>query len=1035
MTITEIRKLKRAFKPVKGEPGDPGQDGITPIKGKDYFTSKEIQEFKKDVTPIKGKDYFDGKDGLSIKGPKGDKGDPGKDGKSIIGPKGDKGDPGIGKPGKDGKDGNEIEPSEIVDKLESLVGDKRLDASAIKNLDKKLKDSKLSLTGFGGGSSGASTFTGLTDTPESYADNASKFVKVKADETGLEFTASTATVAWDGITGNQALINLSGFTNDSGFITAGDIPAIPTNADFDLADLGDVVNTAKAEGKILKVDAFGKHVYVDDESGTDEKVKYDSLDPTAGYLSDKIIAGEGITVTEGTAGDENKLVITNDDKGSDYVETDPLSLHLDQTTPQEVTGGKPKFSGGIDLNNSELDNANFVDFNTSYTDGNAEGRLQWNSEDGTLEVGMSGGNVNLQIGQEELIRVRNNSGVDIEDGQAVYITGSTGAVVTVALAKADADATSFVAGLATEDINNNSFGYITVSGLVRDVNTNSFTAGDPLYLSATTAGAITNVAPEAPNCVVRIGTCVIKGIANGSILVSIDNVPHLKDLCDVNGTPLATTGQIPVWNETEKYFDFDYNITDYAIDEDVKKYAGFENRTDSTIAMDEADFTITTLSSYHVWINSIGKIEVSDPFSIGITADQDLTFVYFDYFEGALRINASTTPWDIKSGHRIPVAIVFKDGGTYALTDERHGYNRNLEWHNWAHNNIGAMYFNGLAGTFTDTTLSIAQGVIYDEDIRFNTEETKTTTSLWYRNATGGMRLVRGSTTPYSYDGNLKWDNGSGTLQNVGANNYVCSWVYCSNDGVEPIYTVIGQANHANLNNARGEAQPIINLSTAEWKLLYRVIYRNTATPSYIETADFRNVQTGVAVSTTSPTSHTTLSNRDAIDSHPISAITDLTDELGGKLEDITAESVGDLSDVDLTGVTDNKILKWNTNKFVVADDENTTYQSSDFNHDDLTGYVANEHIDWTAESAGTINATNYVDNDTTYTAGDGINITELNVIENTDKGSDVSVPSSVGDLSDVDLTTIATGDLLQWDGTKFVKYTFSATGTQVPLS
>ena len=38
---------------------------------------------------------------------------------------------------------------------------------------------------------------------------------------------------------------------------------------------------------------------------------------------------------------------------------------------------------------------------------------------------------------------------------------------------------------------------------------------------------------------------------------------------------------------------------------------------------------------------------------------------------------------------------------------------------------------------------------------------------------------------------------------------------------------------------------------------------------------------------------------------------------------------------------------------------------SSDFTHDDLTGYVANEHIDWTAENAGTIHASNFSDSNT----------------------------------------------------------------------
>jgi hypothetical protein len=44
-----------------------------------------------------------------------------------------------------------------------------------------------------------------------------------------------------------------------------------------------------------------------------------------------------------------------------------------------------------------------------------------------------------------------------------------------------------------------------------------------------------------------------------------------------------------------------------------------------------------------------------------------------------------------------------------------------------------------------------------------------------------------------------------------------------------------------------------------------------------------------------------------------------------------------------------------------------TTYVSSDFIHDDLAGFVANEHIDWTSASAGTIDTSNYTDTDTTY--------------------------------------------------------------------
>ena len=51
--------------------------------------------------------------------------------------------------------------------------------------------------------------------------------------------------------------------------------------------------------------------------------------------------------------------------------------------------------------------------------------------------------------------------------------------------------------------------------------------------------------------------------------------------------------------------------------------------------------------------------------------------------------------------------------------------------------------------------------------------------------------------------------------------------------------------------------------------------------------------------------------------------------------------------------------------------DTNTTYTSSDFTHDDLTGFVANEHIDWTADQGATnVHSGNYTN--TTYSVGDG---------------------------------------------------------------
>jgi len=187
--------------------------------------------------------------------------------------------------------------------------------------------------------------------------------------------------------------------------------------------------------------------------------------------------------------------------------------------------------------------SDFVQFDLLYADGTAEGKLQWNSEDGTLEVGMPGGNVNLQIGQEQLIRSRNETGVTITNGTPVYMTGASGNKPLIAEADASAEVTSEVIGFATEDIDHNSNGFITVAGLVRDVNTSGMTAGDELYLS-TTAGEFVNVRPTPPDFIVHIGHVIAVGVGNGVILAHIfDHTTLDHEVSDVLIAG-ATTGDV-----------------------------------------------------------------------------------------------------------------------------------------------------------------------------------------------------------------------------------------------------------------------------------------------------------------------------------------------------------------------------------------------------------------------------------------------------------------------------------------------------------
>ena len=74
-----------------------------------------------------------------------------------------------------------------------------------------------------------------------------------------------------------------------------------------------------------------------------------------------------------------------------------------------------------------------------------------------------------------------------------------------------------------------------------------------------------------------------------------------------------------------------------------------------------------------------------------------------------------------------------------------------------------------------------------------------------------------------------------------------------------------------------------------------------------------------------------------------------------------------------------------------MATDTELTSAISGLNHDSLSGFVANEHIDWTQSGAGTIHTSNYTYTNTTYTAGTGISISGSNVISNTASAVDIT--------------------------------------------
>lgn len=197
----------------------------------------------------------------------------------------------------------------------------------------------------------------------------------------------------------------------------------------------------------------------------------------------------------------------------------------------------------------------YLDFSLTPSVNAIPGRLVWNPDDNTLELGLTD-DVVLQLGQEQFLYATNKQGTTITDAQAVYVFGATGSKPTVKLAKADAYATSNATiGIVTQpEILNNGTGFICTSGLVHNLDTSAFTEGVELWLSETVAGEITETKPEAPFHSVRIGYCVRSHATQGMILVSVLNGFQLDDLHDVKATN-AMDRDIIVFNEALGYWE------------------------------------------------------------------------------------------------------------------------------------------------------------------------------------------------------------------------------------------------------------------------------------------------------------------------------------------------------------------------------------------------------------------------------------------------------------------------------------------------
>jgi hypothetical protein len=210
----------------------------------------------------------------------------------------------------------------------------------------------------------------------------------------------------------------------------------------------------------------------------------------------------------------------------------------------------------ININGNDVYNVGSIDFDTTPANAGAVARMQWNNTDGTLDLGLKGGGVTLQIGQEIVSRVVNKTGTNLtEAGYAVVrVDDAQGQRLAVDFAQANTAVNARgTLGVVTENIANNQEGFITLVGQVREINTTgalqgqNWNDGDELWLSPTTPGGLTNVRPLAPYFKVSVGYVEYAHQNHGKIFVRVGEAIGFDDLHNMNETNTEATGQVMTW--------------------------------------------------------------------------------------------------------------------------------------------------------------------------------------------------------------------------------------------------------------------------------------------------------------------------------------------------------------------------------------------------------------------------------------------------------------------------------------------------------
>lgn len=347
-----------------------------------------------------------------------------------------------------------------------------------------------------------------------------------------------------------------------------------------------------------------------------------------------------------------------------------LTIGGSLTVAGDITGGTNFNLTGNALVGGHVE-TDAIYFDTDAAAVAGEGQMAWNDDEGTIDIGMHRSNVVLQVGQETVYYVKNQTGSTITNGTVVRFDGSLGASGRLKVAPFLADGTyrsAYLMGIATEDIPDGEDGYVTHFGKVRNLNTtqdsegNTLVDGDLLYASATVTGGYTKIEPSAPNNRILLAAVVKAHAQQGTLFVRPAFPTSLLDNEAVNAPSIADN-DVLVYNGTTEVFEnvpFDHGgLTGLGDDDHTQYLLADGSRAANSLSVSGSLTVDTNTLSVDATNNRVGVGTTSPDYRLDVNAGVDSDLFRLRGADDSLIFSVSNGDFYIKNDQQNNGLVIY----------------------------------------------------------------------------------------------------------------------------------------------------------------------------------------------------------------------------------------------------------------------------------------------------------------------------------------------------------------------------------------